>query len=131
MSMATTVGEFMVREPICSSYWQPLSFVRQQMLKNSFTYLPLLSNKEGQQGWLLVSDYHVAHYLRLGNRKTRLATTLDAAISDGLVVEPADTCVADTSVEEALKKSEGKPLIVIDDEYPERLVGIVTPFDFL
>jgi hypothetical protein len=38
---------------------------------------------------LLVSDYHVAHYLRLGNRKARLAKTLDAAISECLVVEPA------------------------------------------
>jgi len=101
------------------------------MLKNSFTYLPLFSDKEGQQRWLLVSDYHVAHYLRLGNRKARLAKTLDAAISEGLVVEPVDTCFADTSVAEALKMSNGKPLIVIDSKHPERLVGIVTPFDFL
>lgn len=131
MSNGSTTGEFMVREPIYASYWQPLSFVRQQMLKSSFTYLPLLSDKEGQQRWLLVADYHVAHYLRLGNRKARLAKTLGAAISEGLVVEPADTCFADTSVEEALKMSKGKPLIVIDSEHPERLVGIVTPFDFL
>jgi CBS domain-containing protein len=131
MSNGSTTGEFMVREPICASYWQPLSFVRQQMLKNSFTYLPILSDKEGQQGWLLVSDYHVAHYLRLGDRKARLAKTLDAAISDELVVEPADTCFTDTSVEEALKMSKGKPLIVIDKEHPERLVGIVAPFDLL
>ena len=52
-------------------------------------------------------------------------------ISEGLVVEPADTCFADTSVAEALKMSNGKPLIVIDSKHPERLVGIVTPFDFL
>ena len=131
MSNKSTTGEFMVREPICASYWQPLSFLRQQMLKNSFTYLPLLCDKEGQQRWLLVSDYHVAHYLRLGDRKARLAKTLDAAISDGLEVEPADTCFADTSVEEALKMSKGKPLIVIDRDHPERLAGIVSPFDFL
>ncbi|MFH1951943.1 MAG: hypothetical protein ABIL06_10035 [Pseudomonadota bacterium] len=131
MSNASTTGEFMVREPICALDWQPLSFVRQQMLKNSFTYLPLFSDKEGQQRWLLVSDYHVAHYLRLGDRKARLAKTLDAAISDGLEVEPADTCFADTSAKEALKMSKGKPLIVIDREHPDRLVGIVAPFDFL
>ena len=41
MSNASTVGEFMVREPICASFWLPLSFIRQQMLKNSYSYLPL------------------------------------------------------------------------------------------
>jgi hypothetical protein len=101
------------------------------MLKNSFTYLPILSDKESHQGWLLVSDYHVAHYLRLGDRKARLANTLEAAISEGLVVDLADTCFADTSVEEALKVSKGKPLIVIDREHPDRMVGIVAPFDLL
>jgi hypothetical protein len=131
MSNGSTTGEFMVREPICASYWQPLSFVRQQMLKNSFTYLPILSDKESHQGWLLVSDYHVAHYLRLGDRKARLANTLEAAISEGLVVDLADTCFADTSVEEALKVSKGKPLIVTDREHPDRMVGIVAPFDLL
>jgi len=131
MSNAGTTGEFMVREPICALHWQPLSFVRQQMLKNSFTYLPLLSENEGQQCWMLVSDYHVAHYLSLGIRKARLAKTLDAAIAEGLELEQANECFADTSVAEALGMSKGKPLIVIDREHPERLVGIVSPFDFL
>lgn len=131
MSNANTVGEFMVREPICASFWQPLSFIRQQMLKNSYSYLPLLSENEGQPRWVLVSDYHVAHYLRQGDRKARLAKTLDSAKTEGLILELAYTCSADTSVVEALKMSEGKPVIVIDSGYPERLVGIVTSFDFL
>jgi len=131
MSNANTVGEFMVREPICASLWQPLSFIRQQMLKNSFTYLPLLSGNEGQPRWLLVSDYHVARYLRQGGRKARLAKTLESAITEGLILEQANTCFADTSVVEALEMSSGKPVIVIDRERLERLIGIVTPFDFL
>jgi hypothetical protein len=131
MSNASTVGEFMVREAICASFWQPLSFIRQQMLKNSYSYLPLLSENEGHPSWMLVSDYHVAHYLRQGDRKARLAKTLESAITEGLVLEQANTCFADTSVVEALKMSEGKPVIVIDSEHPDRLVGIVTSFDFL
>jgi len=131
MSKASTVGEFMVREPICASSWQPLSFIRQQMLKNSYSYLPLLSENDGQPCWLLVSDYLVAQYLRKGDRKTRLAKTLMSAKKDGLELGPADTCFADTSVVDALEMSKGKPVIVIDKEHPERLVGIVTSFNFL
>ena len=131
MSKASTVGEFMVREPLCASFWQPLSFIRQQMLKNSYSYLPLLPENEGQPSWSLVSDYHVAQYLRQGDRKARLAKTLKSAKTDGLELEPADTCFENTSVVDALEKSKGKPLIVIDKEHPGRLVGIVTSFDFL
>jgi CBS domain-containing protein len=131
MSNANTVREFMVREPVCASLWQPLSFIRQQMLKNSFTYLPLLSGDEGQPRWLLVSDYHVAHYLRQGDRKARLAKTLESAIAEDLILEQAIICFADTGVVEALEKSKGQPVIVVDREHPEQLVGIVTPFDLL
>ena len=34
------VSDFMVRDAICAAHWQPISFVRQQMLANSFSYLP-------------------------------------------------------------------------------------------
>lgn len=131
MSNANTVSEFMVREPICALRWQPMSFIRQQMLKNSFTYLPLSSNSNGQSSWQLVSDYHVAHYLRQGDRKACLAKKLDDAIEEGLSLEQAETCFVDTNVIDVLNKSEGKPVIVIDKECPELLIGIVTPFDFL
>lgn len=130
MNNAGTVGDFMVREPICASLWQPLSFIRQQMLKNSFTYLPVLLNNEGQPRWWLVSDYHVARYLRQKDRKARLGRTLDCARKeDPTLLEQADTCFEDKSVVEAMEMSKGKAVIVIDKE--ERLVGIVTPFDFL
>lgn len=133
MCKANTAGEFMVREPVCASFWQPMSFVRQQMLKNSYTYLPLLSTNEGQPRWLLVSDYHVAYYLRHDDRKTRLAKKLGDAIKEkeGLVLEQANTCFADTIIVETLEISKGKPVLVIDRERPEQLLGIVTPFDFL
>jgi CBS domain-containing protein len=100
------------------------------MLKNSFTYLPVLLNNEGQPRWGLVSDYHVAQYLRQKDRKARLGRTLDCARKeDPTLIEPTEPCFENTSVVEALKMSKGKAVIVIDRE--ERLVGIVTPFDFL
>ncbi|MCL0078910.1 hypothetical protein M1O54_03390 [Dehalococcoidia bacterium] len=127
MSNQNTAGDYMVREPVCASLWQPLSFIRQEMLVNSFTYLPVWSSRH----WLLISDYHVAQYLRKGDRKARLAKTLEDAVDEGLILEQVSTCVADSPINEVLEKSKGKPVLVIEREQVERLVGIVTPFDLL
>src|ERR1035437_4038369 len=40
-SDSPVVGDFMARNPICAELWQPISFVRQQMLANSFSFLPV------------------------------------------------------------------------------------------
>ena len=48
-----TVAEFMVRDPLCCSLWQPLSFIRQQMLANDFSFLPV-QIKNGE--WRLLAD---------------------------------------------------------------------------
>jgi hypothetical protein len=36
------VSDFMVRNPVCAEAWQPIGFIRQQMLANSYSFLPLL-----------------------------------------------------------------------------------------
>jgi CBS domain-containing protein len=130
MSNLNTAADYMVREPVCASFWQPLSFIRQKMLVNSFTYLPVLSSG-GSSDWSFISDYHIAEYLRKGNRKERLAKTLKNAVDDQLCLEQACTCYPDTPISEVLKKSKGKPVLVIDKVQPDRLLGIVTPFDLL
>ena len=47
---------FMARDPVCAAPWQPISFVRQEMLANSFSYLPILWSANGSQVWHFVSD---------------------------------------------------------------------------
>ena len=67
----------MVRSPVTAEPWQPLSFVRQLMLTNSFSILPVLM----PDGWRVVTDAQVAAYLRAGagpdDRKRRLGTDAD------------------------------------------------------
>ena len=41
------IGSFMVRTPVCAFPWQPLGFIRQQMLANSFSFLPVQVNIDG------------------------------------------------------------------------------------
>jgi len=130
MNDSTSTADYMVREPVCASIWQPLSFIRQQMLVNSFTYLPVLPT-EGSTNWLFVADFHIAEYLRKGDRKDRLAKTLKEAVDDQLSLEQASTCYPSTPISDVLEISKGKPVIVVEEEHPKRLLGIVTPFDLL
>jgi len=101
-----TVGDFMVRSPLCAELWQPLSFVRHSLLANSFSYLPV--KQAGNEGttWKLVSDHAVARFLRAssGNseRKGRLSMTLGDAIGhDGVLLSTPYVCSADASVSAA------------------------------
>jgi hypothetical protein len=125
-----------VREPVCAEPWQPISFVRHTMLENSFSFLPIDVAQSGPADWRLVSDFAVASYLRAAlsknERKKRLGRALREAWADGLsrpeaavIVAPSDTPQA------ALDRSGGRPVLVVDSKHPERLLGILTPFDFL
>ena len=57
------VGDFMVRNPVCAYLWQPLSFIRQTMPANSFSYLPVATGDEGRPVWQVISDSRLARYL--------------------------------------------------------------------
>lgn len=53
------VSDLMIRNPICTDLWQPLSFVRQQMLLHSFSFLPFV-DELGDCHFL--SDFRLAKY---------------------------------------------------------------------
>lgn len=137
MSDATAVGDYMVRNPICAQMWQPISFVRQQMLAESFSYLPVLNGKQ----WCLISDQSVAQYIKLSEKdnKERLMHTVEQVCNDfkkegvDLLIK-AQTCCAKTPLKEIIGNFDGKPLLVCRDgepDEPTELVGILTAFDLL
>lgn len=128
----------MVRDPTVALPWHPISFVRQQMLRNSYSFLPVWISEKGRREWSLVSDRAVARYLRgvddqleLTDRATRLTRTLTRAVDEGLEVEPVDHCAPDAPVHEVAALLKLRPVLVYRDEHPERLLGIVTAFDLL
>jgi CBS domain-containing protein len=126
---AKYVSDYMIRSPVCAHLWEPVSFVRQRMLANSFSFLPV-KNRSGQ--WCLVSDLQVAKYLHDNNgekRRERLATPLEEATE----IEPLQaTRISDTTpIGQALTNFDGKPLLVCRGDSETELVGIVTSFDLL
>jgi hypothetical protein len=133
MNEMTQVADYMVRDPICAQPWHPISFIRQQMLASSFSFLPVLFSCDGTSTWYLISDHKLATYLaHREKRKQRLATRLDEAVkTDGVQLEEAKLCFVDEAIEEALKRFTGSPLLVRHRQYPDQIVGIITAFDLL
>lgn len=128
------IKDFMVSNPVIAELWQPLNFIRQQMLAHSFSCLPFKKSET----WFLVSDYLLASYLRNENRKIKLNETLEDAIHQLEKTEfgkihliKSGKVLLNDPVEKMFAESNGKPVLVFEDGNYQRLVGIITPYDVL
>lgn len=133
MSERHQVSDFMVRNPVCAFMWQPLSFIRQTMLVNSFSYLPVPIEEGSKTDWRLISDFRLSHFLRKSGRidKSRLIQRLQDALKSGQIeLHPAKTCGPQDKIEALLQTSDGLPTLVLSADNKE-LLGILTPFDLL
>lgn len=122
------VADFMVRAPVCSEIWQQVAFARQQMLVNSFSYLPV----KWLGKWVVVSDGAIARYLaKQADADKALKRTLESAVDSGeLGLEPAFCVRPEAAVLEVIcSATENVVLITTEDE--GALLGIATFFDFL
>jgi hypothetical protein len=131
MADAAVIADYMV-PAVCACYWQPLGFLRQHLLLNSFSFLPILEENDAVTD-LLVSDLALAAYLgrNQAERKVRLAHSLKMAIQGGLKTTPTIRLPLDTPVEEALARMQSHPVLIVSKSEPSRLLGLVTPFDVL
>ena len=127
------VRDFMVRNPVCAYLWQPLSFIRQTMLANSFSYLPVATGEEPQPFWQVISDSRLARYLRADGEPSRdlLVQKLSNAVeSKRLQLLPVQSCGPEDPLDAVLQGADGLPVMVISPG-GRQLLGILTPFDLL
>ena len=121
-----TIEYYMVRNPVCASMWQPISFIRQAMLENSFTNLPVFDEAQGR--WKLVSDFQVALYLESGGepaRRGRLKSRLGDAIripddpsQPSLQLIEARLYPPSAAKQQVLRECQGLPVLVIHNADP-------------
>lgn len=143
-SSSKKIGDYMVRNPVRAYAWQPISFVRQMMLENSFSYIPVYMEKEDtkEEAWHIIADYHIATYLQsAANRncyKERLAQPIKDAIGPGKMVrEEAFTACCDETAGKVLKRikeksTEEKPILVVKKrDNCDELLGIATAHDLM
>ena len=130
------VADFMVRTVVTSEFWHPVSYARQQMLSNSYSFLPI-RDEEGH--WHLLADVGVARFLAVSEqkRKSRLAMRIGSAVregSDRLHLEPANFCPASARLADAigLLGDKNQPVLIYDDDaHRDSVIGIVSAFDCL
>ena len=146
MDRESRIGSFMVRNPVCAQPWQPLSFLRQTMLVEAFSYLPVRYDFGGGPIWYLVSDYGLARFLR-GEKDLKMALAkplcevLNLSEPDTVqapIYEVAPVCNVDDPIDHVLQISKGKPVLICQANRREvshadgrELVGIITPFDLM
>jgi hypothetical protein len=58
------IRDFMVHDPMVALSWQPISFVREQMLTNGYSFIPIQLLRKSRSYWGLISEYAIAKYLR-------------------------------------------------------------------
>jgi len=135
MPATSTISEFMVRGPVIAAPWQPVSFVRHALLGNSFSYLPVMLQRDNSRRWQLISDVAVAAFLRGTDKATernqRLQTRVEDAVRSGALRLDTPLCVkSDYRVTDLLGQLTSIPALVVGDS-PDELIGIVTAFDLL
>ena len=133
MSELHQVSDFMVRNPVCAFMWQPLSFIRQTMLVNSFSYLPVPVGNGGKTNWQLISDFRLSQCLRKNGKlvKETLIQKLEDSVKSGQIeLHSARTCRPQDKIETVLLTSEALPTLVLSPDRMD-LLGILTPFDLL
>lgn len=125
--------DIMVREPVVAETWHLVAHVRQSMLANSFSSVPVLLN----QHWNIITDLMIVRFLHEApdrkERNTRLSTTLGAAIQNGGIIPLEARCLPRDTKLASLGAAMDQGLVLITDGAPgaPRLVGILSPFDLL
>ena len=142
-SKSERIKDYMTPNPVRAYAWQPVSFVRQMMLENSFTYIPVCMKEKGteKKTWHTITDYDIAKYLRSADNKDYLRELLARPIeeaSEVMDLKKACTACRNKTVQDVLGYTKGKPILVVKrDNGGERrdncdeLLGIATPFDLM
>ena len=141
-SKSEQIKDYMIRRPVCAEAWQPVSFVRQMMLENSFSYIPVYMKKKkcAEEGsWHIIADYHIVAYLQFsGCHKKLLAQSIEEAIgSNRMAGEEAFPACPDEKIRDVLERYvseqyQGKPILVVKKrDNCDELLGIATAFDLM
>lgn len=134
MARTNTVGEFMVRSPLTATPWFPISYVRQIMMANAFSFLPVRMSDNEVRDWLVVSDTAIANFLgpqRGEDRDRRLRQSLEGAWRSGSLKLEQPRCVTPNFLAAELKDSISATPILVTDPASKELIGILTAFDLL
>jgi CBS domain-containing protein len=129
---APVVSDFMARNPVYAEPWQLIGSIRQQMLLNSYSYLPVV-DEDGS--WSIVSDADIVAFLgpdrNSPGRRLRLSMPLKTLIEAVAPLQTPQFVEEETGLERALECLKSSPVLLVRSRDPRRLLGILTAFDVL
>jgi hypothetical protein len=139
------IEHFMVPDPVRAHLWEPLGHLRQRMLRNAFSFLPVWV--AGEDAWRLVADVDLARFLRnvssTNERRMRLRMELQRAIEqcagssaaaeskNGVILRETKCVPPHADGRAVAQHMTDVPVLVINEHNPQQLLGIVTAFDLL
>ncbi len=133
MEKLQCASDLMVRQPLTAELWHLVSQVRQAMLSNSYSSLPIFF----EDRWHILTDQAIMDYIYRASdkrdKKERLSAKLETAIQTGEIKLLDASCFNPEAklVDIVPRMVVGPGLIVEDRDESKRLVGILTPFDVL
>jgi CBS domain-containing protein len=134
INLNPVVADFMARNPVCAEPWEPIGFIRQKMLANSFSCLPVCCDNEE---WFIISDFLIANFLRSApdekSRKNRMAMPLNEARRQNLLeLHSREFVDGNTEISKALDLLKPElPILLVGNKDSKHLLGVVTAFDLL
>jgi hypothetical protein len=126
------VQYLMVKNIVVANSWQTLAAIRQVMLANAFSYLPLCW--EGK--WHFISDHALASHLRRAkNPKGELARPIaDVLKTDtkmqGALID-AKTCPMEKPAHETVGLMECGVPVLVTSRSGSHVIGLISPADLL
>ena len=129
--MSPIVKTYMVTEVMTAEQWQPLKHVRQRMLENSFTWMPILLNGK----WCFIGDFAIFEVLKdlsTNERKNKLNLPLIDFQDRSMFTETRWTDPTEEIANLKFSAASVPYLVRPEKESPsEQICGIITSFDLL
>lgn len=131
-----TVGDVMVTSAIAVERWHPVAHARQLMLMHSFSFLPVRLC----ESWYLVSELGLAKFLGVKSEEkmSRLAETIESAKIAGMeMLEICDEDLLRTNmpvadvIQRPLVQNGPMLWLVVNEDHPEHLAGVLSPFELM
>jgi len=135
MAQMLEIQDLMVRSPFVAEPWQLIGHVRNTMLANSFSSMPIRVANEETSPWMILTDTAVMRIIQAVSRKerdARLNSTVEQATREGLIrLEPAICVRPGEPIATVVGKLNHLPILVVETSSNSRLLGIITSFDLL
>jgi CBS domain-containing protein len=129
MAKLRTAKDLMVKSPVTVEPHHSVGYVRYLMLSGSYSSIPVRFGDD----WYLILDSTIADY-QSKQRKPGPAEvkTLKGCKEEGIIdLVPAHTCRPSATESEIVQLLKRHPALLVVDESPPVLLGILTAFDLL